>query len=117
MNSILENLNRSIGVIGSAVMTPDGMLAASAISDQRDQDALAAIGSSLVLSAARSLKLLGGTALDSLLVEGSRGRILLVNAGPAYLVVITDSSLSLDSAMLDVRGAVERIQRKINLDK
>ena len=94
MKSILENLNRSIGVIGSAVMTPDGMMAAAAISDAQDQDALAAIGSSLVLSAARSLKMMGGTALDSLLVEGS-----------------------LDSAMLDVRGAVERIQRKINLDR
>ena len=116
MKSILENLNRSVGVIGSAVMTPDGMLAASAISDARDQEALAAIGSSLVLSAARSLKTLGDAALDSLLVDGSRGKIMLVNTGSAYLVVITDAALSLDSTMLDVRSAVERIQRKINLD-
>ena len=122
MKSILENLNRSVGVIGSAVVTPDGMLVASAIADAserlgggHDQDALAAIASSLVLSAGRSLKRLGAE-MSVMTVDGSRGKIVLVNADSTFLLVITDSGISLDATMIDIRVAVERLQRRISLD-
>jgi predicted regulator of Ras-like GTPase activity (Roadblock/LC7/MglB family) len=123
MKSILENLNRSVGVIGSAVVTPDGMLVASAIADSseplgaggHDQDALAAIASSLVLSAGRSLKRLGAD-MSVMTVDGSRGKIVLVNADRTFLLVITDSGISLDATMIDIRVAVERLQRRISLD-
>ena len=116
MKSILENLNRSVGVVGSAVVTPDGMLVESAIADGRDQEALAAIASSLVQSIGRSLRNLSGAALGVMTIDGSRGKIVLVNAGRAFLLVITDSALALDTALLDVRVAVERVERKICLD-
>ena len=124
MKSILENLNRSLGVTGSAVMTCDGMLVESAISGPSerlgvggyDQEALVAIGSSLVLSTGRALRPLDGAGLALMTVDGSRGKIVLVNAGRAFLLVVTDSTISLDSTMLDIRVAVERIERKISLD-
>ncbi len=116
MKSILENLNRSVGVVGSSVVTTDGMLVESVIADGHDQEALAAIGSSLVISAGRSLKNLDKADLGLMTIDGSRGKIVLVNAGSAYLLVITDSAISLDSTMLDIRVAVERLQRKISLD-
>ena len=123
MKTILENLNRSVGVIGSAVMTLDGILVESAIagpseelgSSGNDRDALAAIGSSLVLSTGRSLGRLG-CGVESMTIDGSRGRIMLVCAGSAFLLVITDSTITLDSSMLDIRSAVERLQRKISLN-
>ncbi len=123
MKTILENLNRSVGVIGSAVMTLDGMLVESAIagpseglgSSANDREALAAIGSSLVLSTGRSLGRLGA-GVESMTIDGSRGRIMLVCAGSAFLLVITDSTITLDSSMLDIRSAVERLQRKISLN-
>ncbi len=122
MKSILENLNRSVGVLGSAVVTPDGMLVASALTESserlgaaRDQDALAAIASSLVLSAGRSLKRLGAD-MSFMTVDGSRGKIVLVNADSTFLLVITDSGISLDATMIDIRVAVERLQRRISLD-
>lgn len=116
MKTILENLNRSVGVMGSAVMTPDGMVAVSAISDQQDQDALAAIGSSLVLSAQKSLKGFGGSELKEMTVDGSRGKIVIVNAGSAFLLVITDSTIALDTTMLDIRSAVGKLHKVIRID-
>jgi predicted regulator of Ras-like GTPase activity (Roadblock/LC7/MglB family) len=114
MKSILENLNRSVGVIGSAVMTPDGMLVASAIADREHQDTLAAVGSSLVLSAKKSLKNFGSEP-KMMTIDGSRGKIVLVNAGSAFLLVITESTISLDSTLLDIKSAVAKLQKTISL--
>jgi len=116
MKPILENLNRSVGIIGSAVMTADGMLVTSAIADHHDEDALAAIGSSLVMSAQDSLEDFNRSELKLMTIEGSRGKILLVNAGSAYLLIITDSTIALDATMLDVKSAVRKLQKAISLD-
>jgi predicted regulator of Ras-like GTPase activity (Roadblock/LC7/MglB family) len=115
MQQILENLNRSVGVVGSAVMTHDGMLVTSALSDRQDEETLAAIGSSLVTSTQHSLKELDAT-LKLMTVDGSRGKIVLVSAGEAYLLVITDNTIALDATMLDIKSAVQRLRRRISLD-
>lgn len=116
MQAILENLNRSVGVIGSAVMTNDGMLVTSAIAQGHDQDALAAIGSSLVISVQKSLKGCGDAGLKVMTVEGSRGKIVIVNAGSVFLLVITDSTIALGPTMLDIRSTVDKLQKVISLD-
>ena len=116
MQAILDNLNRSVGVVGSAVMTHDGMLVTSALSDRQDEETLAAIGSSLVTSTQRSLEDLGDATLKLMTVDGSRGKIVLVNAVEAYLIVITDNTIALDATMLDIKSAVQRLRRKISLD-
>ena len=116
MKTILENLNRSVGVVGSAVLTNDGMLVESAISDGYDEDTLAAIGSSLVTSAKRSLKDFGGSEVKLMTIDGSRGKIVLVNAGSAFLLVITDSAIALDATMLDIKSAVGKLSKRISLD-
>jgi len=116
MKAILESLNRSVGVVGSAVMTNDGMVVASAISDGLDQDALAAIGSLLVISVQKALKGCGDSELNLMTIEGSRGKIVMVNAGTVFLLVITDSSIALGPSMLDIRSTVNKLQKLINLD-
>jgi len=116
MKAILENLNRSVGVIGSAVMTNDGIVVTSAISDGLNQDTLAAIGSLLVISVQRALKRCDDTGLNFMTIEGSRGKIVMVNAGSVFLLVITDSSIALGPTMLDIRSTVDKLQKLISLN-
>ena len=116
MKTILENLNHSVGVIGSAVMTHDGIVACSAISDGHDEDALAAIGSSLIITAQKSLKAAGAEGLSQMAVDGTRGKIVIVNAGDVFLLVITDSSIELDATLLDIRSAVRKLKKIITMD-
>jgi len=116
MKAILENLNHSVGVVGSAVMTHDGMLVTSAIGDRRDEDALTAIGSSLVHSARKSLRSFDASELKLMTIDGSRGRIVLVDAGKAFLLVITDAHVALDATLLDIRSTVGRLKKAISLD-
>jgi len=116
MKAILENLNRSVGVIGSAVMTHDGMLVSSALSDRQDEETLAAIGSSLVTSTQKSLRGFAESELKLMTIDGSRGKIVLVNAGDAFLLIITDSAISLDATMLDIKSTVGKLQKVMSLD-
>ena len=116
MKAILENLNRSVGVIGSAVMTDDGMLVTSAMTEGLDQDALAAIGSSLLISARRSLKSWGDAGLNLMTIEASRGKIVIVNGGSFFLLVVTDSSMDLNPTMLDIRSALGKMRKVTSLD-
>ncbi|HUU44016.1 MAG TPA: roadblock/LC7 domain-containing protein [Planctomycetota bacterium] len=116
MKTVLEHLNRSVGVVGSAVMTHDGILVTSAIADRHDQDALTAIGSSLVQSTQRSLRNYDDSELLLMTIDGSRGRIVLVKAASAFLLIITDSTIALDATLLDIKSAVGKLQKLITLD-
>ena len=116
MKDILEQLNRSVGINGTAVVTRDGIPVMSRMPHGADEDKMAAIGSSLILSIVRSLGTLPQQEVQSLWVEGSRGRILLVNAGPVYLLVVTDPKINLDTTMLDIKSAAGRLERAVTMD-
>ncbi len=102
--------------MGSAVMTPDGMVIASDLSGGYDEDALAAIGSSLIGSARKSLKGAADSRLEMMTVDGSLGKIVIVSAMKMLLLVIIDNRLEIDSTMLDIRGAADKLRRMVTLD-
>lgn len=117
MREILEQLNKSVGINGSAVITRDGIPVISVMpSAQTNEDKIAAIGASLIRSAVRGLGQLAGEEVQSVWLEASRGRILLVNAGTVFLVVVIDPNINLDSTMLDVKSAANRLCRAVTLD-
>jgi len=116
VKAILEKLNRSVGINGSAVITRDGIPVISVIPAQTDEDKMAAIGASLIRAVVRSLGQLAGQDVQSVWVEASRGRLLLVNAGSVFLVVVIDPSINLDSTLLDIKSAASRLKRAVTLD-
>lgn len=116
MQRILTELTRQVGVRGAAAVTRDGMLIASALSAEVDEDTVAALGASLVLSTLRALGRLGMTEADRLLIIGSRGRIVLVDAGCAFLLVLTDVGINLDLTLLDITGAAYKLRKASRLE-
>ena len=116
MKDILTQLNRSVGINGSAVITRDGIPVTSMMPNGANADKMAAIGSSLILTVVKSLEALPEQEVQSLWIEASRGRILLVNAGPVFLLVVTDPKINLDTTMLDIKSAANRLERAVTLD-
>jgi predicted regulator of Ras-like GTPase activity (Roadblock/LC7/MglB family) len=116
VKSILEQLNRSVGINGSAVITRDGIPVISVIPGQTDEDKMAAIGASLIRAVVRGLGQLAGQDVQSVWVEASRGRLLLVNVESVFLVVVVDPNINLDSTMLDIKSAASRLQRAVSLN-
>ena len=50
MKNILNELNKEVGIQGSMVMTPDGIMVASAIGPDLEEEIVAAIFSSLLVA-------------------------------------------------------------------
>jgi predicted regulator of Ras-like GTPase activity (Roadblock/LC7/MglB family) len=116
VKTILEQLNRSVGINGSAVISRDGIPVVSVIPDRASEDKMAAIGASLIRAVVRGFGQLADGEVQSVSLEASRGRILLVNAGAVFLVVVIDPNISMDSTMLDIKSAANRLRRAASLD-
>ena len=116
MKAILKQLNRSVGIIGSAVITRDGIPVVSVIPAHTDEDKMAAIGASFIRSVVQCMGQFANQDVQSVWMEASRGRLLLVNAGSVFLVVVIDPTINLDSTMLDIKSAANRLKRAVTLD-
>jgi len=112
VNSILENLNRCVGIKGSMVVTPDGVVVASQLGAGLEEDRVAAIASVLIPGIRRALERAQLGPFSRCMLTATDGKLVIVDAGIAFLVVATDSTIRLDVTMLEIDAAARRIERK-----
>lgn len=111
MREVLTSLNECPGVIGSLVTTTDGMLVASELRNGPDEEAAAALVSSLIAGTSSLLTEFGRPRLRELVLRASRGKIIITDLGNAYLVTVTDASIDLDQGLLEIRSAAKALRR------
>jgi len=112
VREILQELNQSVGVRGSAVVTRDGMLVASELTAELDEDAVAAMASALVLNTISALERVGFGGFSLVTIRASSGKMVVADADVAFLVVVTDPGVNLDLTMVDIRAASYRLQKR-----
>ena len=114
MKHILENLNREAGVAGSMVITPDGIMVSAALGPQFEEDRVAAIVSSLLVSVRRCLtQLKAGGKLDSCSLHASRGKIKFFDMEKSFLVVVAAPEFKFEENPAPVQAAIQRIKNRI----
>jgi len=111
MMDVLLELGERPGVLGCLVATTDGMVVASRLGNGLDEEAAAALVSSLLAGTLRLLKACGEPRMENLVLRASRGKILVTDLVNAYLVVVTDRQLDLDQGLLDVESAARQLRR------
>jgi|YelNatPaOPRAMG01_1025707.scaffolds.fasta_scaffold274325_1 predicted regulator of Ras-like GTPase activity (Roadblock/LC7/MglB family) len=112
MKEILEELNKEVGVIGCLVVTPDGMVVASALKPSLDQDAVAALASRMIHSVQQAMGLLGENKTDKFFVNSSYGRILFFDIEIAYLAVVTHQNIDIEQTLIAVKAAAYKITHR-----
>ena len=112
MREILEELNQSVGVRGTAVVTRDGMLVASELTAELDEDAVAAMASALVLNSLSTLRRAGFGEFSLFTIQASSGKMVVADAEVAFLVVVTDPGVNLDLTMVDIAAASYRLKKR-----
>ena len=112
MKNILEELNHEVGIKGSMVITPDGIMVAAALGSELEEELVAAIVSSLLAAkkAVTGLEAEGG--LKSCLLHASLGKIMFYDMGNAFLVVLADTNLKIDSSIIAIRSAIHKIANR-----
>jgi uncharacterized protein len=105
-----EFLDVSWEVEAAAVVSPDGLPMASALPPDVEEDRLAAMSASLLTLGERAAHNLNRGELAQVLVEGERGYVLLMAAGPsAVLVAVTSHDAKVGLVLFEMKKAVESI--------
>jgi len=112
VKSILESLNRSVGIKGSMIVTTDGVVVAADLGVELEEERVAAIASMLIPSLRRSLEQADLGPFARCVLTATEGKLVIVDAGVAFLVVATDATIRLDVTMLDIEAAARRIASK-----
>jgi len=111
----IAELRHAPGVRGAAVVTADGLVAASSLATGLDPDVISGLASYLMMTTNRSLDEGGYGACTKLLLNATHGKAVFVQLDDSYLVVLFDQFAEIDQADREVDDAVARIRRASRL--
>jgi predicted regulator of Ras-like GTPase activity (Roadblock/LC7/MglB family) len=115
LKSILKDLEAATpDVEGSVVVSADGLVMASALPSDVDEDRVAAMSAALLALGERSSGELARGKLEQVFVKGENGYIMLLEAGrDAVLGALCREDAKLGMIFLDMRRAAEEIGKVI----
>lgn len=111
MEEILADLNGSSGDIeASAVVSLDGLMMASLLPANTEEDRVAAMSAALLALGERTARELARGTLNQILIQGSEGYVIMTEAGSeAVLTVLTKKDAKLGLVFLDVSRAAKEL--------
>ena len=115
MKRILAELNETITARGSIVMMKDGMLVASDVSEGVDVDRLAALGAAIVTEVGLTMGTTEDASFTQIEIAAEQGKVILVEAGPTYLLVLLGARLEVGPGSIEIRSAANRVAREADL--
>ena len=109
INQILSDLNgRSADIEASALVSTDGLTIASALSQNIDEDRVAAMSAAMLSLGDRTSMELSRGELEQVMIKGDNGYILLIHAGEdAVLSVIVRKEAKLGLVFLEASRAAK----------
>lgn len=115
LKSILIELNgSSVDIQASAIISSDGLVIASLLSSDMDEDRVGAMAATMLSLGDRTSQELGRGKLEQVLVKGDKGYVLMIYVEENIVLnVITTSSAKLGLIFLDIKHAVESINKVI----
>ena len=115
MKAILAELNETISARGSIVVMRDGMLVASDVREGVDVDRLAALGAAIVTEVGLTLGVTEEESFTQIEIAAEQGKVILVEAGPTYLLVLLGARLEIGPGSIEIRSAANRVAREADL--
>ena len=115
MKAVLLELIDTISARGALIVAPDGMLIAAEVREGVDLDRLAALGASILTGIGQRLEAAGLKGFTQVEVAAQEGKVILVEAGPTYLLVLLGARLELGPGSIEIRSAAHRIGREATL--
>ncbi len=113
IKSILSDLNGSSADIeASAIVSTDGLMMASLLPVEMDEDRVGAMSAALLSLGDRTATELARGTLEQVLIKGDNGYILMTYAGhDAVLTVLAKPQAKLGLIFLDVKRAAEAVTK------
>ncbi len=111
LRRIIRQLHSAVtGIQAVAVITSDGLPQASALTAEIDEDRFGAMSATLLALAEQAAAEIRSGTLRQVLVEGEKGRMLLVQAGSdQVLAVSTDTKANIGRVFIEARKTADRV--------
>lgn len=116
MRKMLQQLNREVGVKGSMVISPDGLVIMAELGETLNEEMVAAMASSTIQAIRKGAKVLGASKFDRLVLMSAHGRIVFVDVDVACLLVVTDRNLNIDWTLMEIDGVAHRLKNSWKID-
>ncbi len=113
MNAILSELNgTSADIEASGVISTDGLMMASLLPAELDEDRVGAMSAAMLSLGGRTAQELSRGSLEQVLIKGAQGYVLMTSAGPeAVVTVMAKPKAKLGLIFLDIKRAAEGISK------
>ena len=115
MNDVLDQLNRVRGVGGSLLVSPEGLVMASALRQGTDENNLAAAIGTLLEGASKLVQSFQLGKIGAFNAASDQGGLVLFSTGPAFLAIVVNPSANLALLQLETKPFVERITQRLTL--
>ncbi|KUK71769.1 MAG: Uncharacterized protein XD90_2135 [Methanobacterium sp. 42_16] len=109
LNRVLKDLGRIQGVNGSLIVGKDGLIIERDVSPDIDSELVGAMSSAVFGTAERSSEEMKHEKLQQVMIEGNKGKTLMIDSGEAILAVITDTDINLGLIRLEMKRSSNRI--------
>jgi predicted regulator of Ras-like GTPase activity (Roadblock/LC7/MglB family) len=115
LNSILNELNgTSADIEASGVVSTDGLMMASQMPAELDEDRVGAMSAAMLSLGDRTAQELSRGTLEQVLIKGESGYVLMTGAGDeAVVTVMAKPKAKLGLIFLDVKRAAENIAKLV----
>jgi len=110
LEKILQNLRMIGDIVGSAVISIEGLLIASDIGDEVEGEAFAAMSAAMQGAAETAVQELKQGTLKQIIIEAEQGKMITISAGEkAILVILAKAEINLGLALLELGRASGKI--------
>lgn len=112
MFTVLDRLNKTVGIRGSMIVGRDGIVIASDFGVDVDEPAIGAVASSILSSLEDALRRMNMGQFMRFVITGSENKIALVDARRALLMVLLDREVNLGLVSVEIKDAVDAVIEK-----
>lgn len=112
LNVVLSTFERNVPhVEATAVVSTDGLVIASRLPDNVEEDRIGAMGAAILSISARSGEELDRGGMERVLIEGDTGYILIRSIGEdAILVALVEKEVRLGMLFYECKNCIEKLQ-------
>ncbi len=114
LTEILQELRKVGDIQGSSVISRDGLVVASDLSKNVDEETFAAMSAAMQGAAETAVSELNQGTLNQIIIEADKGKIITISAGEkAILIILAKPSTNLGLILLEMGKASGKISEII----
>jgi len=109
MKNMLEDLNKTKGVLGSLIVGGDGMIILSNLPTEYDDDYISALVASAVDSANKAISGIDNENFKMVIIEGTEKNLFILTTKIGFLLVISKVGINIGLIRVECKKSVDKI--------